>query len=55
VGRQFKAADQAGAARVLVVGPQELERGIVMAREMATGEETELALVTLLATEAEGS
>ena len=55
VGRQFKAADHAGAARVLVVGPQELERGIVMAREMATGEETELALVTLLATEAEGS
>lgn len=49
VGRQFKAADQAGAARVLVVGPDELARGVVVAREMSTGEESEIPLETLFA------
>ncbi len=53
VGRQFKAADQAGAARVLVVGPEELARGVVAAREMSTGEESEMPFATLLGAEAE--
>lgn len=48
VGRQFRAADQAGARRVLVLGPDELNRGRALAREMASGEEREMALEELL-------
>jgi histidyl-tRNA synthetase len=44
VGRQFKNAAAAGAARVLVFGPDELERGEVRVREMARGEERTVAL-----------
>jgi histidyl-tRNA synthetase len=48
VGRQFRAADQAGADRTLVLGPDEVERGVVLVRTMATGEEEEMPLDTLL-------
>jgi histidyl-tRNA synthetase len=48
VGRQFRAADQAGAKRTLVVGPDELSRGVVVARHMASGEEEELPLDEVL-------
>lgn len=48
VGRQFKAADQAGAARAVVVGPDEAARGVVLIREMSTGEETERAVSDLV-------
>ncbi|MCK5447092.1 MAG: histidine--tRNA ligase, partial [Gemmatimonadetes bacterium] len=37
VGRQFKVANQAGAARVIVVGPEEVERDECMVRSMDTG------------------
>ena len=47
VGRQFKAANQAGAARTIVVGPEELARGEVLVREMHSGEERSLPLDTL--------
>ncbi len=48
VGRQFRAADQAGADRTLVLGPDEVERGVVLVRTMATGEEEEMPLDALL-------
>ncbi len=48
VGRQFRAADQAGASRVLVLGPDELERGVATVREMASGEEREVPLEELM-------
>ncbi len=48
VGRQFKAADQAGAARALVLGPEEVGRGVVMVRSMDTGGEEEVSLSTIL-------
>ncbi len=44
VGRQFKAADRAGVSRVIVVGPDELARGVVRLREMTSGEESDVPL-----------
>ncbi|HVE91390.1 MAG TPA: His/Gly/Thr/Pro-type tRNA ligase C-terminal domain-containing protein, partial [Actinomycetota bacterium] len=42
VGKQFKAASAAGAARVVVIGPDEVARGVVKVRDMSTGQEAEL-------------
>jgi histidyl-tRNA synthetase len=39
VGRQFKAADQAGARRAIVLGPDEEAAGEAVVRSMETGEE----------------
>jgi len=44
VGKQFKAANQSGAERAIVLGPDELARGVVSVRDMASGEARELAL-----------
>ncbi len=43
VGRQFKEAASRGARRTIVVGPEEVEEGLVVVREMATGEERRVA------------
>ena len=48
VGRQFRAADQADAERVVVLGPDELERGRALVRTLASGEEEEVPLESLL-------
>lgn len=50
VGRQFKAAGQAGASRVVVVGPEEAGRGEVRIRNMTDGEEQVVALAELIGT-----
>ena len=47
VGKQMKTASREGARTVLVLGPEELERGCVVARDMATGEEREIPLSEL--------
>ena len=47
VGRQFKAAHQTGAERTIVLGPEEAERGVAVLRDMASGEEREIAIETL--------
>lgn len=47
VGRQFKAAHQAAAGRAVVLGPEELARGVAVLRDMASGEEQEVAIETL--------
>lgn len=47
VAKQMKAASREGARTVLVVGPAELERGHVVARDMSTGEEREIDLADL--------
>jgi histidyl-tRNA synthetase len=39
----MKAADRLGAARVLMVGDQELERSRALLRDMRTKEQTEIA------------
>ncbi|HSJ14921.1 MAG TPA: histidine--tRNA ligase [Longimicrobiales bacterium] len=39
VGKQFKEADARGAARVLVLGPEELAAGVLVERTMASGAE----------------
>jgi len=49
VGRQFKVANQAGAARVIVVGPEEVERDECVVRSMDTGEEVKMGMAELLA------
>jgi histidyl-tRNA synthetase len=48
VARQFKVANQAGAARVIVVGPEEVERDECVVRSMDTGNEVRLDLAELL-------
>lgn len=48
VGRQFKAANQAGAERAIVVGPDEVASGAVVVRHMVSGEERRVSLADLL-------
>jgi len=48
VGRQFKEADARGAARTLVLGPDEVRDGVALVRVMATGEESRVPLSELL-------
>jgi histidyl-tRNA synthetase len=48
VGRQFKVANQTGAARVIVVGPDEAESGECVVRSMETGEEARMRVAELL-------
>ena len=52
VGKQFKEADARGAAQVLVFGPEELSRGVVVARTMASGAERPVPLAEWLGDEA---
>ncbi len=47
VGKQMKAAGKEGARMVLVLGPDEVERGCVVARDMDTGEERDVELADL--------
>jgi histidyl-tRNA synthetase len=47
VTKQLKAAGREGAREVLIVGPDELARGCVVAREMASGSEREVSLAEL--------
>jgi len=44
VRKQFKAAENEGAARVIVLGPDELARGVGVVRDMGSGEENEVPL-----------
>lgn len=44
VRKQFKSAETEGADRVLVLGPEEAARGVLVARDMATGEEREIPM-----------
>ncbi len=37
--RQMKAANRRGAALCVIIGPQEVESGVVMLRDMAAGEQ----------------
>jgi histidyl-tRNA synthetase len=55
VRKQFKAAETEGAARVLVLGPDEASRGTVKVREMATGEEREVSIADVIATAAKAA
>ena len=47
VAKQLKAADREGAREVLIVGPDELARGYVVAKDMGSGGEREIALAEL--------
>jgi histidyl-tRNA synthetase len=47
VGKQMKAAAREGARTVLILGPEEMERGHVLARDMESGEEREIPLSEL--------
>ncbi|MDX1674430.1 MAG: histidine--tRNA ligase [Longimicrobiales bacterium] len=44
VGKQFKDADSRNATRTVVLGPDEVGRGVAVVRSMATGEEREVPL-----------
>ncbi len=44
VAKQMKTAGREGAREVLIVGPDELARGCVVARDMTSGNEREVAL-----------
>jgi histidyl-tRNA synthetase len=47
VAKQLKAAGREGAREALIVGPDELARGCVLAREMESGSEREVSLAEL--------
>jgi histidyl-tRNA synthetase len=47
VGKQMKTAAREGAREVLILGPDELARGCVVARDMASGEEREVRVEEL--------
>ncbi len=47
VAKQMKAATRQGAKAVLLIGPEEVERGCVVVRDMATGEERDIPLSDL--------
>jgi histidyl-tRNA synthetase len=47
LGKQFKDADARGAARTIVIGPDELAAGNVVVKEMATGKEERVPLADL--------
>lgn len=47
VGRQFKAANQVGAERAIVIGPDEAAEGAAMVRDLRTGDETRVPLEEL--------
>jgi histidyl-tRNA synthetase len=47
VGKQMKAAGKEGAREVLIMGPDELAKGCVVARDMTTGSEREIDLADL--------
>ncbi len=49
VRKQFKMAAAAGAAAAIVLGPREVEEGMVSVRDMDSGEERAVALTELLA------
>ncbi len=44
VSRQFKAANQAGARRAIVIGPDEMSEGVVLVRDLKSGEEQRIAI-----------
>ena len=46
-GRALKAADQAGARRAVLIGPDEWAEGCVLVRDLATGEERKVRLEDL--------
>ncbi|MEX2283224.1 MAG: histidine--tRNA ligase [Gemmatimonadota bacterium] len=48
VGKQFKDADARGAARVVVLGPDEVKQDVAVIKEMATGTELRVNLSRLL-------
>ena len=41
VGKQMKAASREGARTVVLIGPDEVARGVVVVRDMASGEQHE--------------
>jgi histidyl-tRNA synthetase len=47
VQKQFKAAGTAGAKECIVLGPDEVARGVVLVRDMTSGEEREVPLADL--------
>jgi histidyl-tRNA synthetase len=54
VRRQFSSAAAAGAGSVIVLGPEEVDRGVATVRDMASGGEKEVPLERLTRREAEG-
>ena len=48
VGKQFKDANARGARETVILGPDEVARGVAMVRSMGSGEEREVALDSLL-------
>ncbi|MCI8597728.1 MAG: histidine--tRNA ligase, partial [Lachnospiraceae bacterium] len=47
VKAQMKYANKIGAKKVVIIGDDELEKGLVKVKDMATGEQTEVALAEL--------
>ena len=44
----MKTASREGARTVLVLGPEELEKGVVVARDMTSGEQREIPIAEIV-------
>ncbi len=51
VGRQFKAANQVGAERAIVIGPDEASDGVVLIRDLRSGDEQRIGIDDLMRTD----
>jgi histidyl-tRNA synthetase len=50
MGKRMKRADKVGASHAIILGTNELERGVAQVKVLATGEQSEIALTALTAT-----
>ncbi len=50
VGRQFKVANQVAAERAIVIGPDEVSAGVVLIRDLKSGDEQRIAIDDLIHT-----
>lgn len=44
LGKQIRMADQMGIPYVVLMGPQEIEKGVVVVRTLASGEQQEIPI-----------
>jgi histidyl-tRNA synthetase len=55
VGRQFKVANQLGAERAIVIGPDEAAEGAALVRDLKSGTEEKMTLAELVGAATRGS
>jgi histidyl-tRNA synthetase len=47
MGKRMKRADKVGASHAIILGSNEIERGVAQVKDLRKGDQTEIALATL--------